>query len=142
MLRPFLALVLVALVGPLLAACSTNPATGQQSFTAFMDSEEEARVGSSEHPKILERYGGAYDDPYVEKYIRALGNKLAQYSELPNLAFTFTVLDDEIVNAFALPGGYVYVTRGLLGILNTEAELAGVMGHEIGHVTARHGARR
>lgn len=125
-----------------LGACSTNPATGEQSFTAFMSPEEELRIGADQHPKILEEFGGAYDDPELGAYVATLGARLAAVSERPDLDFTFTVLNSPVVNAFALPGGYVYVSRGLVALANSEAELAGVIGHEIGHVTARHAAER
>ncbi|MGB0681267.1 MAG: M48 family metalloprotease [Magnetovibrionaceae bacterium] len=140
-IRFFAVLGLLALLTPL-GGCSTNPATGEQNFTAFMSPEKEAEVGSQEHPKILEQYGGAYEDPRVNQYIRELGLKLARQSELPNLPYTFTVLNDDIVNAFALPGGFVYISRGLLGAATNEAEVAGVLAHEIGHITARHTAQR
>ncbi len=126
----------------LLTACSVNPATGERDFTAFMSPQEELRIGREEHPKIIQQFGGVYDDPEVNAYVNRIGKDLAKVSELPDLKFTFTVLDDDIVNAFALPGGYIYISRGLLGLANTEAELAGVLGHEIGHATARHSAQR
>ena len=125
-----------------LAACSVNPATGERDFTAFMSPEDELKVGREQHPKIIQQFGGVYNDPKVAAYVDRIGQGLAQVSELPDLDFTFTVLDDDIVNAFALPGGFVYISRGLLGLANTEAELAGVLGHEIGHVTGRHSAQR
>jgi predicted Zn-dependent protease len=125
-----------------LGACSTNPATGEQSFTAFMSPADEKRVGAEQHPQILEEFGGAYDDPQLGAYVASLGARLAAVSERPDLNFTFTILDSPVVNAFALPGGYVYVSRGLLALADNEAELAGVIGHEIGHVTARHSAER
>ena len=126
----------------LLTACSVNPATGERDFTAFMSPEEELRIRQEQHPKIIAQFGGVYDVPDVTAYVDRIGQSLAKTSELPNVKFTFTVLNDDIVNAFALPGGYVYISRGLLGLANTEAELAGVLGHEIGHVTARHSAQR
>lgn len=132
----------LALLGLLLTACSVNPATGDRDFTAFMSPEKEVQIGREEHPKIIAQFGGVYDDPKVTAYVNRIGQQLAEVSELPDLDFTFTVLNDDIVNAFALPGGYVYISRGLLGLANTEAELAGVLGHEIGHVTARHSAQR
>jgi len=122
--------------------CSTNPATGQQSFTAFMSEEDEIRVGAEEHPKIIKQFGGVYEDRPVNAYIRSIGKKLAAISEVPNLPYRFTILNDERVNAFAVPGGYVYITRGLLALAETEAEVAGVLAHEIGHITARHTAQR
>lgn len=126
----------------LLSGCSTNRATGEQSFTAFMSEEEEARIGAEEHPKMLQAFGGTYDDAALETYVRAIGRKLVAQSELPDADFQFFVLNDDTVNAFALPGGYVYVSRGLIALCEDEAELAGVIGHEIGHVTARHSAQR
>lgn len=126
----------------LLAGCTVNPATGESSFTAFMSPEDELRVGREQHPKILREFGGSYDHARANAYVDTVGQKLARVSDLPNLRFTFTVLDSDVVNAFALPGGYIYISRGLLALANTEAELAGVLAHEIGHVTARHSAQR
>jgi len=124
------------------AGCSTNPATGQQSFTAFMSEADEIRVGAEEHPKIVKQFGGEYLDRPLNAYIRNIGKKLAAISEVPNLPYRFTILNDERVNAFAVPGGYVYITRGLLALAEDEAEVAGVLAHEIGHITARHTAQR
>ncbi len=135
----------VALGLPLLlalAGCTVNPATGKQSFTTFMSPADEKAVGREEHPKILEKSGGAYGDRDLGVYVRFVGESLARVSETPDLSFTFTVLNDPKVNAFALPGGYVYVTRGLLALADSEAEMAGVLAHEIGHVVARHTAER
>ncbi len=126
----------------LLGACSANPATGKQSFTGFMSPEKEIQVGAEEHPKIIKQFGGRLGDKALAAYVRNMGLELAKTSEMPELPWTFTVLNDTKVNAFALPGGYVYVTRGLLALASDEAELAGVLSHEIGHVTARHTAQR
>ncbi len=134
-------LALLAALAPL-AACTVNPATGEQSFTGFMPESEEIRVGAQEHPKILREFGGAYDNPALADYARHVGERLARVSETPNLRYTFTILNDDKVNAFALPGGYVYITRGLLALADNEAEMAGVLAHEIGHVVARHTAQR
>jgi predicted Zn-dependent protease len=135
--------VLLALAAPgLLGGCATAPATGRTFFTGGMSAEDEARLGSQEHTKIVPQFGGAYADPALSAYVTSIGNLLVKTSEIPNQKFTFTVLDSPIVNAFALPGGYVYVTRGLLALADTEAEVAGVLAHEIGHVTARHSAER
>lgn len=125
-----------------LAACTTNPATGRQSFTAFMSRADEIEVGRRENPKILKEFGGRYKDQRLADYVRKVGLGLARVSEASGLPFTFTVLNDSKVNAFALPGGYVYITRGLLAIAGNEAEMAGVLAHEIGHVAARHTAER
>lgn len=126
----------------LLAACSTNPATGQQQFTALMSPDAENQLGVSEHPKILAQYGGPFPDSALEAYVNSVGQKVAANTERSDVKYKFFVLDTPMVNAFAMPGGYVYVTRGLLGLANSEAELAGVLAHEIGHVTARHSAER
>lgn len=126
----------------MLGACSVNPATGKQSFTGLMSPQKEAQVGADEHPKMVEQFGGAFTQDGWQAYVNEVGQKLAALSERPDLTWTFTVVNDTDVNAFALPGGYVYVTRGLLALASDEAELAGVLGHEIGHVTARHTAQR
>lgn len=125
----------------MLAGCATNPATGERDLN-FMSLADEQRIGAAEHPKILAQFGGEIRNARLTAYVTDIGNRVAAKSELANQKFTFTVLDSPVVNAFALPGGYVYITRGLLTILNSEDELAGVIGHEIGHVTARHGSRR
>ncbi|MGD1876658.1 MAG: M48 family metalloprotease [Kiloniellaceae bacterium] len=140
--RIFSPLLAVVLVLPLLAACATAPGTGRTIFTGGLSEEGEAELGREEHPKVLAEYGGAYAYPELNRYVTSIGNFLAQTSERPDLTFTFTILDTPIVNAFALPGGYVYITRGLLALAENEAEVAGVLGHEIGHVTARHTAER
>lgn len=139
---PFYNFLLLLPLLHILFGCSTNPATGDQSFTAFMSAKDEARVGAEEHPKLLKEFGGSYDDQALKAYVRHVGKKLAAVSEFPNLPWRFTVLNDPQVNAFALPGGYVYMTRGLLALAGNEAEIAGVLAHEIGHVTARHTAQR
>ncbi len=133
---------LAVLALPLLQSCTTNPATGGSDFTPFMSPEDEVKVGAEEHQKILAQFGGTYQNAEIQAYVDRLGQQLAAKSELPELKWTFTVLDSEIINAFALPGGYVYISRGLLALADTEDQLAGVIGHEIGHVTARHAANR
>ncbi len=140
--RAISAAVAAGLLAATLGACAVNPATGEQTFTAFMSPAEEQRLGGQEHPKIVTEFGGGYHDPGVRAYVDGIGRRLARVSEQPGLPFTFTVLNSDVVNAFALPGGYVYVTAGLMALANNEAELAGVIGHEIGHVTARHTAER
>ena len=124
------------------AGCSTNPATGESSFTAFMSPAQEKQVGAEQHPKLVQEFGGNYDDAKVAAYVERVGQSLAKHSEIQDIQYSFTVIDDDDINAFALPGGYIHVTRGLLALASNEAELAGVLGHEIGHVTARHAAQR
>ncbi len=123
-----------------ISGCQINPATGNKEIS-LMSSKEEDLIGKQEHDKIIKQYG-IYNDSVLGNYINSLGNFLVSTSELSNKKFTFTILDSPIVNAFALPGGYIYLTRGLLALCDNEAQLAGVISHEIGHVTARHSARR
>ncbi|MBP2300464.1 M48 family metalloprotease [Azospirillum picis] len=102
----------------------------------------DAALGAQEHPKILAQFGGEVKNPRLTAYVGQLGRRLAATTDLANEPWTFTVLDSDVVNAFALPGGYVYITRGLLALAQDEAEVAGVLAHEIGHVTAHHSAQR
>ncbi|MEO1190817.1 MAG: M48 family metalloprotease [Pseudomonadota bacterium] len=127
----------LGLVG--LTACSVNPATGRYNFGSI---EDDVSTGRAQHPEVLRAFGGAYQDPKLAAYVTDIGQELVRKTEFPNLAFTFTVLNTPTVNAFAIPGGYVYLTRGLLALASNEAEMAGVIGHEIGHVIARHGSER
>ena len=127
-------------LGLLLAACATNPVTGRREIS-LVSPERELEIGREGHQAIVHEYG-LYDDPALAEYVDGVGQSLAKVSHLPGLKWTFTVLDDPTVNAFATPGGYIYITRGILAHLNSEAQLAGVLGHEIGHVTARHSAQR
>lgn len=136
----YLALLAVVVVAE--SGCSTNPATGESSFTGLLSESGEQEIGQENHPKILAEFGGAYQNQELQAYITSLGTLLARASDRPNQKFTFTVLDSPIVNAFAVPGGYVYITRGLLALANNEAEISGVLAHEIGHVAARHAAER
>jgi predicted Zn-dependent protease len=122
---------------PALAGCAVNPATGERQFT-LINERLEIFLGTDADRDLSESMG-LVEDPGLQAYIQALGESMAVVSERPHLPWTFRVLDDPVVNAFALPGGYVYVTRGILAHFNSEAELAGVLGHEIGHITARHG---
>ena len=125
----------------LLNSCQVAPGTGQTNFN-IVSPEEEAKMGAEAHPDILKQFGGVYSDPKLQAYLAGIGTRLVANTETPGNPFRFTVLNSTIVNAMALPGGYIYVTRGLLSLADDEAELAGVVGHEIGHVTARHTAQR
>ncbi len=139
--RRWAALLLAATLA--LGACGTpvrNPVTGQTERTV-MDERAEIAEGAKAHQEILKAYG-VVPDPALRAYVDGVGQKLAAQSHLAQLKWTFTVLDSPEINAFALPGGFVYVTRGIMAHLDSEADLAGVLGHEIGHVTARHGAQR
>ncbi len=123
-----------------LTGCAQNPVTGKSDFV-MLSEDSEIAMGRANHPKIIEQYG-RYDNEEVQQYVQSVGEKLASVSHRKNLVYRFTVLDSPVINAFALPGGYVYITRGLMAYLGSEAELAAVLGHEIGHVTARHGVRQ
>ncbi|MCC7048746.1 MAG: M48 family metalloprotease [Alphaproteobacteria bacterium] len=104
--------------------------------------EQERQIAESEHPKILAQFGGEYADPAIKDYVAGLVRALGRASARPELEYRVTVLNSPVVNAFALPAGNIYTTRGLLALAGSEAELAGVLAHEIGHVTARHTAQR
>ena len=121
------------------AACATNPVTGKKQISLLSEAEEMA-IGQQQDAEIR-REMGVYDDPALQRYVNDIGQELARVSHRPNLPWTFTIVDSPAINAFALPGGYIYLTRGILAYLDDEAELAGVLGHEIGHVTARHAAQ-
>jgi len=133
--------VLVALLAAALAsACASNPVSGRREVSLISEAEEIAlgRQGDSE----IRREMGVYADDELQRYVSGIGERIASVSHRPTLPWTFTVVDVPAVNAFALPGGYIYVTRGLLAHLSDESELAGVLGHEVGHVTARHASQQ
>ena len=137
--RSRFAAALAALLATL-AGCATNPVTGKRQFSLVTQAQE-LELGSEGNKAVLEEYG-AYDDPGLQAYVDSVGHALARVSHRPDLEWHFTIVDDPAVNAFALPGGYIFVTRGILAHLGSEAQLAGVIGHEIGHVTARHSAQQ
>ncbi|HTK84567.1 MAG TPA: M48 family metalloprotease, partial [Patescibacteria group bacterium] len=130
---------LLALLMLFPAGCSTNPATGESQFAALMTPAQEEREGAREHQKIMLQFGGAQNEK-LEAYVAAVGRRVTANTERPEVKYKFFVLDTPAVNAFALPGGYIYVTRGLLAQANGEGELAAVLAHETGHITARHAA--
>ena len=132
-------LFLLLLTACVSAACATNPVTGKKQMSLLSEAEELA-IGQQQDAEIR-REMGVYDDPELQRYVNEIGQGLARLSHRPNLPWTFTIVDSPAINAFALPGGYIYLTRGILAYLDDESELAGVLGHEIGHVTARHAAQ-
>jgi predicted Zn-dependent protease len=141
--RPFLTQALTLAVAAALAGCGSqvvNPVSGKTE-RSVMDEATEVAEGKKAHDSVLAEYG-VVADGQLQSYVNGIGQRLAKQSHRSNLVWTFTVLDSPEINAFALPGGFVYVTRGIMAHLNDEADLAGVLGHEIGHVTARHGAQR
>ncbi|MBM3817889.1 MAG: hypothetical protein FJW14_02555 [Acidimicrobiia bacterium] len=134
--RAAASLIVLALV----AACATNPVTGRRELS-FMSEAQEISIGKESDPQIKQEMG-IYNDPELQRYVSDIGQRMAKISERPNLPWTFQVVDVPAVNAFAVPGGFIYITRGIMPFLDNEAELAGVLGHEIGHVTARHSAQQ
>jgi predicted Zn-dependent protease len=134
LLRPFLLGSAIAL-----ASCTTNPTTGRSQFNA-LSRDQEIQMGTEATPQITKQYGGPVKNAAVQQYVSELGHKLAAQTEKdnPKLPWEFTLLDSDVINAFSLPGGKVFFSRGLAVKLQNEAQMAGVLGHEIGHVTARH----
>jgi predicted Zn-dependent protease len=124
----------------LTSGCATNPVSKRSEFV-LMSEDQELAIGRQMHAEVLQEYG-EYKDPKLQAYVQQVGERVAALSDRPQLIYRFTVLDSPEVNAFALPGGYIYITRGILAYLNSEAELAAVLGHEIGHVTARHAVQQ
>ena len=124
----------------LVTSCSRNPVTGKREVV-LMSEGQEISMGKEADPQIVAAYG-LYQDAKIQEFINTKGQEMAKISHRPHLNYEFKVLDSPVVNAFAVPGGYVYFTRGILVHFNNEAEFAGVLGHEIGHVTARHSVQQ
>lgn len=137
-----LALLLAAMLAATGAALPPEADAAEAPETIAERSPGDQRQGDEAAPQMLAQFGGEYDDPALAAYVDEIGRRLVAVSEQADEPWTFTVLDSPTINAFALPGGQVYVTRGLVGLANSEAELAGVIGHEIGHVTAGHAGSR
>ncbi len=116
--------------------CATNPVTGKKQVV-FMSEEQEIAMGKEADPQIIAQYG-LYEDANLQAFITQKGKEMAAISHRPKLDYQFRILDSEVLNAFAVPGGYVYFTRGIMAHFNDEAQMAGVLGHEIGHIAARH----
>jgi predicted Zn-dependent protease len=129
----------LAVFAALLAGCATNPATGRREMILIPESQEIA-LGQEAGPKFEEEFGGRVPDDGVQAYVQAIGKRLAAVSDRP-MPYEYTLLRSDMPNAFALPGGKVYVTTGLLSIMNNERELAAVLGHETGHVAALHNVK-
>ncbi len=123
-----------------LDSCAKNPVTGKRDFMLLSESQEIA-MGQQSDPDII-KFFGIYDDKNLQKFIEEKGQQMAAISHRKNLKYEFKIVDSPVVNAFAVPGGYVYFTRGIMAHFNNEAEFAGVLGHEIGHITARHSAKQ
>jgi predicted Zn-dependent protease len=139
-LAPFRILAALLLLTQSIGGCATNPVSGKRQISLVSEGKE-LQMGAEADPAVISEYG-LYADPEVQRYVDGVGQRLGKVSHLPSLAWHFRVLDSPVVNAFAIPGGYIYITRGILAYMNSEAQLAGVLGHEIGHVTARHSAQQ
>ena len=120
----------------LVTGCATNPVTGKKQLSLISE-ESEVQMGQQYDPQVVAEFG-IYEDPQLQSFLSEKGQQMAAISERPNLPWTFRLVDSDVVNAFAVPGGFVYFTRGIMAYFNNEAQFAGVLGHEIGHVTARH----
>jgi predicted Zn-dependent protease len=131
---------LLFLMLTLLSGCAVNPVTGQNELM-LLSEQDERQLGLQAEQSVVKEYG-VYADTALQAYVNGVAQPLARVSHRPTLDWHFQVMDSPVVNAFAAPGGYVFITRGLLAAVNDEAELAGVLAHEIGHVTARHSAHQ
>lgn len=125
------------LLGVMMLGCSTNPATGEKQLN-WLSADRERSLGAEASPEFVKQYGGDIPSATIQQYVSDLGHRLAAVSERPDLEWEFHAVDSSVINAFALPGGKVFITRGLMQELRSEAQLAGVLGHEVGHVTAQH----
>jgi predicted Zn-dependent protease len=136
--RRILPMIGVALA---VSSCASNPVSGRPDLV-FSSEKSEIAKAREVHPLLLQQFGGVYDDQQLQRYVNEVGQRAAKVSQRPQLQYTFTVLDSDQTNAFTTGGGYVYITRGIMNFLNSEAELMAVLGHEIGHVNARHPVKR
>jgi predicted Zn-dependent protease len=121
-------------------SCATNPVTGKRDIN-FVSEEQEVAMGLQADPAIVAQFG-LVENPTLQRFIQEKGSQMAAVSHRPNLKYEFKIVDSPILNAFAVPGGFVYFTRGIMAHFNSEAQFAGVLGHEIGHITARHSAQQ
>jgi predicted Zn-dependent protease len=131
--------MLVILFGSLLTGCAVNPVTGENQFM-IMSPAQELEIGKKYGPILEKELGGQIEDDGIKQYIDSVGQKIARASHSPNLKYTFSAVNDEMLNAMALPGGYIIITRGMLEKLETEAQLASILAHEASHITIRHSA--
>ncbi len=139
-MQRYISYLLIVATSFWLLGCATNPVTGKRELM-LMSSKQERAMGEQNDPQITQFFG-VYDDKQLQQFINEKGQQMAQISHRPDLAYEFKIVDSPVVNAFAVPGGFIYFTRGIMAHFNNEAEFAGVLGHEIGHVTARHSAKQ
>nr|WKN38864.1 M48 family metalloprotease [Tunicatimonas sp. TK19036] len=136
----YITYVLIFIVGAWFVSCATNPVTGKKELMLLSKNQERA-MGEQSDPEITQFFG-VYEDPQLQRFIQSKGEQMARISHRSDLNYKFKIVDSPVVNAFAVPGGFVYFTRGIMAHFNNEAEFAGVLGHEIGHITARHSAKQ
>lgn len=134
-------IAVLAVTWVLLTGCAINPATGQKQLYLFTTADE-IQLGRQAAPDVEKQYGGKLENPALQAYVDSVGQKVARVSDRRDLQYHYAVLNSDIPNAFALPGGYIYITRGLLTNIQDEAQLAAVLGHETGHVAARDGVQQ
>jgi predicted Zn-dependent protease len=140
--RVVVVLFAAGIMGAMLAGCATNPATGRSQFNV-LSREDEIAIGNEATPQLTQEYGGAISDASLNQYITGVATRMVEHTESDYraLPWQFTLLNSSVINAFALPGGKVFLSRALAEKFTSEAQLAGVLGHEIGHVTAEHADR-
>lgn len=139
----FAVLILGSALGFLSTGCSVNPVTGENQFNLFGDDvADDVAMGRQWSPELEKEFGGAFEDEHIQSYVDYVGQNIAQVSHAPYIEWHCKVLEHEMINAFAVPGGYIYITTGMLEKLENEAQLAGILGHEAAHVTLRHSTQR
>lgn len=136
MLRSTLALCVAVIAGPLLSGCAINPVTGDRDLMLFSP-DDDAKLGKAYAPQIEKQLGGRIPDENLQSYINQVGQRIARVCHRPEVSYSFTAVQEPMVNAFAVPGGHIFITRGLLEKLNSESEMASVLAHEVGHVVAQ-----
>ena len=136
----YITYLLLFVVSAWFVSCATNPVTGKKELMLLSKGQERA-MGEQSDPEITQFFG-VYEDPQLQRFIQSKGEQMARVSHRADLPYEFKIVDSPVVNAFAVPGGFVYFTRGIMAHFNNEAEFAGVLGHEIGHITARHSAKQ
>jgi beta-barrel assembly-enhancing protease len=134
-------LVIASVLGIICSGCETNPVTGEEEFLIVSPAQEK-QMGQDASAQVEKELGQSVQDQQIQNYINTVGQKIVVVCHTPSAGFSYKAIDHKSVNAFALPGGYIYITTGLLKVMNSEAQLAAVLAHETAHVTARHIAQQ
>jgi beta-barrel assembly-enhancing protease len=137
--RSTIALCVAAIASVWLSGCAVDPVTGDKRLM-LLSPEDEAKLGKAYAPQIEKELGGRIPDENLQSYVNQIGQRMARVCHHPEFSYSFTAVQEPMINAFAVPGGHIFITRGLLEKLNSEGELASVLGHEVGHVVAQHTA--